>query len=518
VPTPTSLFTLMPPTASPTHCRVTANHSPDSSRITLHAELRVPRGLGRASSERPVPSRDQLLALGRHVLRASTLNIVDVHVRHTAQFTTRLAGGQVLSSDDGDLVHVSIVTTTAPGVPPSIAWHTNQVREEFLVAGLQLCETLQREFPTFLIDRGTQHDSPAQDTPVPVRLWHDATVGAMQEVRQTAVPAILNDVRNAGFSAAGFVGLMARSEATVHKDGNLVFAHEETDCEVNIVAYDTAAHSVGWGGACARDWTKLDWRSATAYAIEMATRGRDPVAVEPGRRTAIFTPSALAPMLAFFSLEFEGGATKRGETALSKSSRGGAKWGQRVLDRRLRVYSDPGDPEGGYRPYNAFHAFATPPMTWIDNGVLTNLAFGVVEAMTLGKAYAEQPISFHVTGGDTTVAQMIASCEEGILVNRTTSVDLIDKPSGLLTGVTNGGCFLIKEGKISKPVKNFRFLDSPFFFLNRLEAMGKPERATFGHIPDAQHETWSEGWPRPPIVVPPMMVRDFNFNGLAEAV
>jgi predicted Zn-dependent protease len=471
-----------------------------------------------STTGRPVMDREQLLELGRKVIRRSTVDFVNVTVQHTAQFVTRLANGQVFFSNDGELVQIQVSTSSGVRLPPVVQTFTNQLREDVLLEGLTRCEEILRALPTYHTDSGMRHESLVQDTPMAVHLWHDSTVEAIRHSRESMIPDILQRVRRAGLDASGFIGLMARAEAVVRRDGNLVFASEETDCEVNVVARDIGAKSIGWGGAAARDWSKLDCKGATERAIEMATLGRNPVAVEPGRRTAIFTPAALAPMLAYFSVEFDGAATKRGDTALSKSRSGGVKWGQQVLDARIKLNSDPADPDGGYRPYMPWDAVATPAMTWVENGVLRNLAFGVGEAMSLGKPYAEKPFSFRMSGGERTIEQMIASCEDGILVNRTSDVDVLDTFTCVMTGTTNGGCFLIKNGKISKPVKNLRFLDSPFFFLNKIEAMGTPVRAAFGYLPDAAEPNWRGSWPRPPVIVPPIMVRDFNFSQLADAV
>jgi predicted Zn-dependent protease len=62
---------------------------------------------------------------------------------------------------------------------------------------------------------------------------------------------------------------------------------------------------------------------------------------------------------------------------------------------------------------------------------------------------------------------------------------------------------LIENGKISKPIKNFRFTESPLFALNNLEQIGVPQRIFH---------------PGFPIVVPALKVRDFSFTGLSDAV
>jgi predicted Zn-dependent protease len=94
-----------------------------------------------------------------------------------------------------------------------------------------------------------------------------------------------------------------------------------------------------------------------------------------------------------------------------------------------------------------------------------------------------------------------------------------------MSGVTRDGCFFVKNGKIDRPVKNFRFVDSPFFVLNKLVALGPSRRTTFGYAPPTPREHdvgahWGERfeWPRRPMVVPPMMVQDFNFSSLSDAV
>jgi predicted Zn-dependent protease len=182
------------------------------------------------------------------------------------------------------------------------------------------------------------------------------------------------------------------------------------------------------------------------------------------------------------------------------------------------MISDPSDPDGGYQPFFG-SGFASPKMSWIEGGTLKNLAYSVGYAMARGKPYAENPWSIRVTGGNTTIEQMIAQCQEGVYVNRFSSVDLVDMSTGMMTGVTRDGCFFVKNGKIDRPIKNFRFLESPFVFMNNVEAMGVPERAAFGYTPPAvtYYDPFST-WPRRPVIVPPMMVRDFNFSALSDAV
>lgn len=76
----------------------------------------------------------------------------------------------------------------------------------------------------------------------------------------------------------------------------------------------------------------------------------------------------------------------------------------------------------------------------------------------------------------------------------------MDRLTLLLTGATRDGTFLIENGKITKPIKNFRFTESPFFVLNKLDAFGEPVRASRD------------------VVCPRLKVRDFNFTSLTDAI
>lgn len=473
--------------------------------------------------ERPVMTREQLLSLGQRLLAMSSadIDIVNITVSHTANIITRLAHNRVLTSDDGERLTIQIETMV--GGPPVYTVITNQWDDRVLAAGLRQCEALLRASPSYKPDSGMKHEEYVQDAVAPVQLWHDTTIGAMQTTRETVIPAILDIVRQQKLHAAGFVGLMARSEAVIRKDGSILLYHDETDSELTVTAVSQDGKNIGWGGQAARDWSQIKPAEVTQHAMTMATLGGTPVAVEPGKRTAILTPAAVAQLLRYFAGQWHALNTNQGQTALSKSRMGGNKLRQRIMDQRFTMSSDPTDPAGGYRPYVIWEGVASPAMTWVEHGVLTNLAFNMPwYAMERGTRYAALPNSFRLSGGTTSIEEMIAQCPDGILVNRFSDVDLLDEHTCLLTGVTQGGCFLVRDGKVSKAIKNLRFMTSPFFFLNNVEALGVTERAAFGYTPLTQPEYMtSDGfyeWPRQPVIVPPMMVRDFNFSAVADAV
>jgi predicted Zn-dependent protease len=272
----------------------------------------------------------------------------------------------------------------------------------------------------------------------------------------------------------------------------------------------------GWAGQAARDWRTLDVTAVGKEALRLTQLAAHPVAVEPGRRTAILGRPAVAQLIRTIGYAFDAQATFMGQTPMYNHATHKPKLGERVTDTRLSLTSNPNDPDGGVLPFNG-QAYPIIARTWITNGVLQNLAFSVDFAAAVGVTPAsDSPDSLRLMGtptpGATTVEEMIVHCKNGIYVNRISHVEVLDTRSGMLTGVTSGGCFLVRDGKIEKSIKNLRILVSPWFFMNQVEAIGTSERTAFGYAP------WAGSWPIAPTIVPPLMVRDFNFSALADSV
>jgi predicted Zn-dependent protease len=69
--------------------------------------------------------------------------------------------------------------------------------------------------------------------------------------------------------------------------------------------------------------------------------------------------------------------------------------------------------------------------------------------------------------------------------------------------MTRDGLWLIENGKIRHPIKNFRFTESPLFAFNQVDQLGVP-------VP-----VFSPGTPA---ICPPVKVRDFSFTAMVDAV
>ena len=90
----------------------------------------------------------------------------------------------------------------------------------------------------------------------------------------------------------------------------------------------------------------------------------------------------------------------------------------------------------------------------------------------------EAPVNIVFEGGNTTVEEMIASTERGILVTRLWYIREVDPYEKIFTGMTRDGTFLVDGGRIKAGLRNFRFNQGFMEMLSNVEAMSASERAS----------------------------------------
>ncbi|MBX6332536.1 MAG: TldD/PmbA family protein, partial [Gemmatimonadaceae bacterium] len=272
----------------------------------------------------------------------------------------------------------------------------------------------------------------------------------------------------------------------------------------------------GWAGLSSYDWAAIDPQALAARALEKCEASQHPVALEPGRYTVILEPQAVADLLEILASSMyreipEGGG--RGPWALAPDDAlklWRTKLGLKVLDERITISHDPADPELGILPEPWMQ-----PVTWFDKGVLVNLAYNRNYALErLNENAALRGMTgYRMSGGTTSIEEMIATTKRGLLVTRFSNIRTLDDRSLLATGLTRDGLWLIENGKISKAVKNFRFTESPLFVLNAIEQLGQPV-PVFRPVKDP----YEQSRPLTPAIVPPLKARDFSFTSTIDAI
>ena len=172
--------------------------------------------------------------------------------------------------------------------------------------------------------------------------------------------------------------------------------------------------------------------------------------------------------------------------------------GEKIVDERVNVYSDPLHPEVPTSTWNS-EGHPLKKTVWLEKGVVKNLAYSRFWAKEKGVDSVPFPPNGIMQGGDASLEDLIKSTKKGILVTRLWYIRSVDPQTLLYTGLTRDGTFYIENGKIKHPVKNFRFNESPIIMLNNLETLGKQVRIN-GNL------------------IPYMKIRDFTFTSLSDAV
>jgi predicted Zn-dependent protease len=243
----------------------------------------------------------------------------------------------------------------------------------------------------------------------------------------------------------------------------------------------------------------------TARAMDLALRTENAVALEPGNYTSILSPECVGDLASTLLFGFDQRSIDEGRSFLSKFKKELAA-GEKILSEKCRIYCDPAfaacpgytfDGEG--QPVHAGD--------WVSNGVIKTIGCSRYWA----KKTNREPVPFMTNvlmqGGTSTVDEMIASTKRGIYVNRFWYVRSVDPETALYTGLTRDGCFLIENGKITKPVKNFRWNETPVKMLRNIEMMS-PSRRT----------TTSEQDLNSNLYFPTLKVTDFTFSSLSDAL
>jgi predicted Zn-dependent protease len=336
-----------------------------------------------------------------------------------------------------------------------------------------------------------------------VNAWFEATASLTPAERAAAARTAIDAAKAAGdLAAAGFI-IAGMSYNAIASNTGLYAYFPSTSANYQLTVRTDDGTGSGWAAADHPDWRQLDFTAVSDRAIQKARASRHPVAIEPGRYTVILEPQAVGDLVQLLAFALDARSADEGRSAFSKQG-GGTKIGEKIVDSKVTLFSDPADPQLLDRPWTD-EGLPLGRELWIENGVLRQLNYSRFWAQKKQTRPTGGLGSVKIAGGDATTEQMIASTPRGILVTRLWYLRQVDPRTVLYTGLTRDGTFLIENGKITKSVKNMRFNESPLFLLNNLEMLGRSERVA---------GTESGG----NVVFPAIKARDFNFTSLSDAV
>jgi predicted Zn-dependent protease len=445
---------------------------------------------------RLIMPRDRAQELIAKIIKMSKADGITVTIDSGYQADLRFAANQV--STAGGVTRSQIVVDSAFGNRHAAAT-TNDVSDDSLRRVVEQSENLAKlspEDPETMPPLGPQ-------TYTPVNGYFESTADLTPEERARAALTALEPARKAGdLKAAGFIIVNAGADAVGNRNG--MFAYNRgTIANYTLTVRTNDGTGSGWAGAEHPDWTRLDFGAISTRAIEKARLSRNPVAVEPGRYTVIFEPQAVGDLVQLMEFYLGARESDEGRSPFTKQGSGN-KVGEKIVDSRVTIFSDPRDPDLLSQPYDG-EGLPLGRQMWVENGVLKQLYYTRFWGQKSRKPATGFPSSIKMQGGTTSMEDMIKSTDRGILVTRLWYLREVDPRTILYTGLTRDGTFLIENGKLTKAVKNFRFNDSPLFMLNNIEAIGPAVRIAGTEAGGA-------------VVMPPIKAKDFNFTSLSDAV
>ncbi|WP_435352514.1 TldD/PmbA family protein [Emticicia sp. SJ17W-69] len=332
--------------------------------------------------------------------------------------------------------------------------------------------------------------------------YFESTANVSPDTRAEAVYKSLVLTREQKLVAAGFLEDQKGYNAMMNSKGLFAY-YKSTNVNFSLTVRTEDSTGSGYVIKGFSDVNKLDTVAATKIAIQKSLGSKDAKALEPGKYTVILEPTAAVVLLENIYFDMDARSADEGRSSFSKAG-GKTKLGEKVVDERVTFYSDPTHPELPAAAWSG-DGQAQKKMFWIEKGVVKNLSYSRYWAEKKGVKPVPSPNNMIMEGGTATLDEMIKSTKKGILVTKLWYIRTVDPQTLLLTGLTRDGTFLIEDGKIKYPIKNFRFNESPLIMLNNLETLGKPERV----VSTESNQNY---------MVPPMKIREFTFSSLSDAV
>jgi predicted Zn-dependent protease len=441
-------------------------------------------------------TQDEARTLLQKVLSFSKADECQVSLNGTVGGNIRYALNSVSTSGSLDQLSLGIASVFGKRMGISTINEYDDASLQKVVRRSEDLARLAPENPEFMSFLGPQ----TYETPSKTYVADTAAIDS--KLRADLVQQSLEVSRENKLSAAGFLENSTTFSALMNSHG--LFAYT-THTGVNFSVTVRTADGTGSGYAAKgyNDISRLNVLEASKTAAWKASKSSGARAIEPGKYTVILEPAAGIVLLENLYGGLDARSADEGRSFLSMPG-GKSRLGEKLVDERVNIYSDPHNEE---LPTSYYNNDGQPQkkMSWIEKGVVKNLFYSRYWAKQKGVTAVPTPDSIIMDGGTASIGDLIKSTEKGILVTRLWYIRTVDPQTLLYTGLTRDGTFYIENGEIKFPIKNFRFNESPVIMLNNLETLGKPERTISGESNQSA-------------LIPPMKIRDFTFTSLSDAI
>ncbi len=443
-------------------------------------------------------SADDARQLSQKVLGYATADHTRVNIESGLSGFTRVAINRITTAGEVNDVTVEIMSVFGKRVA---SVETNRLDDASLRRAVGDAEALAKlapENPEYLPELGGQQY-------LDVGGYYASTGGLTTESRARAAALGIAAADRAGAVAAGFIDMRAGSSAVATSNG--LFAYRAgTGVASTLTIRTRDGQSSGWAGDEGSDWTTIESQRIADDAVRKCNDWRGKTALEPGKYEVVLEPTAVGMLLSRLPSVFDARQADEGRSFFAKRG-GGNRLGEKLFDSRITIVSNPTEANAETDPFTNAGLPVTPEV-WVENGVLKTLSYSRFWAMKQGVPPKAGPTNVIVSGGNATVEDMIASTKRGVLITRFWYIRGLNPRTVAFTGLTRDGTFLIENGRVSRPVTNFRFNQSLMDLLANVDMVGRSTRV-------AATESGSTGVA---VVTPALKVRDFTLSSVSDAI
>ncbi len=428
------------------------------------------------------------------ILSFVTADDAEVSVRSNKNSHLRFAGNAFLTSGNtvGKSAGITVWIEGKRGSSSTSSFDDTSIREMVEQAEeVAAISPVDREYlPT--LGRQTYRGSSG---------YEESTANIALTPRARKVSQILAESDKKGVISAGFHQARATAGGFATKNGNFGF-RAFTNASLSMTARTPDGDSSGYFQRDHFDINRLDTDRIARESIRKASEGRNARTIDPGIYSVILEPQAVDDLLGNIRFQFDARRAEEGRSPFSLRD-GKTRLGEQIFDPRINIYSDPWNPEIPASP-SAQDGIPAEKIHLIRNGVLENLVYSRFWAKQKGAKPTPGPVNTIIDSSAKPVAieKMVHNTDKALLVSRFWYIRSTDPRTASVTGLTRDGVWLVENGKIVTPVKNFRFNQSMIQMLaeGNVEMIGTPERVDNGSY------------------LPALKLKGFNFTSQSEAV
>lgn len=441
---------------------------------------------------------ESLRSLAKKALAASSAPRTEVWASAESESWVRFAAGTVSTS--GSVERASLQVTVAFGTRTGTA-RTEDVSADGIARAARQAADLAKILPA---SPEYMPPVPPQRYPLPApSSWDGGTAASAAAARAEVAGAVLGIAAEAGLVGSGFHQVSEKATAFVNSAG-ASGVHRSTSAQLECTMRTADGAQSGWAGAYTPRASTLDAKALARRAADKATRWKEPAALPPGRYTAILEPAAVEPLAGYLLGSLDRRSADEGRSAFS-AAEGKTRIGETLFSERLSLFCDPADKVIPGSPF-AEDGLAARKFVAVDKGRLAALPVSRYWAKQKKLETSADSGNWVLSFADADpkgVDGLIASTERGILVTRIWYVRMLGPQNLTVTGLTRDATFLVENGVVTQPIKNFRINQSLLEMLKNVEGASAPVPFPAGG-----------GWQG----IPALKVKDLMFSSLSDAV